>query len=107
MTVEGTLPSDLSPAAQRAVYRTVQEALTNVRKHAPGAAITVTAWSNAQTYGVTIANGAPSEEPLALPSAGIGLRGLRERAELLGGSLEAGPAGDGFAVRLTLPRSPG
>lgn len=107
VAVVGEIPDDLSAAAQRAVYRTVQEALTNVRKHAPGSAVQVRLWSDERNAGVTVTNGRPSEPPLSLPSARLGLRGLRERAELLGGSLAAGPAEDGFRVRLTLPRSPG
>lgn len=104
LTVTGTPPAGLGPAAQRAVYRTVQEALTNVRKHAPGSAVTVSFWQDERRCGVTVTNGAMTESPLQLPGAGLGLRGLRERAELLGGTLEAHPSGDGFVVRLSLPR---
>jgi signal transduction histidine kinase len=106
VTTTGELPRDLPSAAQRAVFRTVQEALTNVRKHAPGSAIRVQLWSEDRSCGVVIGNSRPSEPPLDLPSARLGLLGLRERAELLGGVLVAGTAGDGFEVRLTLPRSP-
>lgn len=102
----GKLPRDLPSAAQRAVYRTVQEALTNVRKHAPGSAIRVQLWADDKSYGVVVRNSRPSEPPLNLPSAQLGLLGLRERAELLGGTLVAGPDGEGFGVRLSLPRSP-
>ena len=106
VTTGGDLPQDLPSAAQRAVYRTVQEALTNVRKHAPGSAIRVQLWSDDRSYGVVVKNSRASEPPLDLPSARLGLLGLRERAELLGGTLAAGPSGDGYSVRLTLPRSP-
>ena len=106
VTTTGELPRDLPSAAQRAVFRTVQEALTNVRKHAPGSVIRVQLWSEDRSCGVVIGNSRPSEPPLDLPSARLGLLGLRERAELLGGVLVAGAAGDGFEVRLTLPRSP-
>ncbi|WP_394427791.1 sensor histidine kinase [Streptomyces sp. SGAir0957] len=104
--VTGRLPhSDGVPApAQRALYRTVQEALTNVRKHAPGAATTVELWHDSTAYGVTITNGDPVRPALSLPSAHQGLVGLRERAELLGGRLDAGPCeGGGWRVRLRLP----
>lgn len=104
LTVTGTPPEGLGPAAQRAVYRTVQEALTNVRKHAPGSPVSVAFWQDDQSCGVTIANGAMTESPLQLPGGGLGLRGLRERAEILGGTLDARPHGDGFLVRLSLPR---
>lgn len=104
LAVTGALPDDLGPAAQRAVYRTVQEALTNVRKHAPGSPVAVAFWQDDRSCGVTITNGAMTERPLDLPGAGLGLRGLRERAEILGGTLDAHPLDDGFLVRLTLPR---
>lgn len=106
VTMRGALPGDLSPSAQRAVYRTVQEALTNVRKHAPGASVLVDLWADAEACGVTVVNGAMTEPPLALPSAGLGLLGLRERAELLGGSFASGRLDDGFRVELRLPRTP-
>ena len=104
--VGGELPADLGLTAQRAVYRTVQEALTNVRKHAPGSTVAVWLWSDERAVGVTIVNGRPTEPPLGLPSAQLGLLGLRERAELLGGSLSYGSADGGFGVRLRLPRAP-
>ena len=100
-------PREVSPEANVAIQRTVQEALTNTRKHAPGARITVRL-----RYGdkdcevaVTDSGAAPgSPAPLADSGGGYGLAGMRERAELLGGALTAGPhdAG-GFEVRLSLP----
>ncbi|MFD8496390.1 sensor histidine kinase [Amycolatopsis sp. NPDC059657] len=103
-TVEGELPSDVDAATQRAVYRTVQEALTNVRKHAPGAAAAVHLWHHENGMGVTITNGPSTRPTLSLPSAQHGLIGLRERAELLDGTLAAGPTpGGGYRVRLSLP----
>lgn len=106
VTLSGELPDDLSPSGQRAVYRTVQEALTNARKHAPGSPISVGLWSEDRSCGVTVVNGRATEPPLDLPSSRLGLLGLRERAELLGGSLVAGPVDGGFHVHLTVPRSP-
>lgn len=106
VTVSGELPADLSLATQRAIYRTVQEALTNARKHAPGSQISVNLWSDDSGCGVTVVNGRPTEGPLDLPSSKLGLLGLRERAELLGGSLSAGPTDLGFHVHLSLPRTP-
>ncbi|WP_228799208.1 sensor histidine kinase [Nocardia nova] len=102
----GTLPADVSGAAQRAIYRTVQEALTNVRKHAPGAAAEVRLWSDTNTLGVAITNMPPTRSALPLPGSGHGLVGLAERAELLRGQLLSGPTADGgFRVELRLPRS--
>jgi signal transduction histidine kinase len=106
VSLSGELPSDLSPATQRAIYRTVQEALTNARKHAPGAPISVRLWSDDSTCGVTVMNGRPTERPLDFPSAQLGILGLRERAELLGGSLTAERTDGGFRIHLALPRTP-
>ncbi|MFC9998654.1 sensor histidine kinase [Nocardia sp. NPDC127526] len=104
--LEGTLPAEITGAAQRAVYRTVQEALTNVRKHAPGAGASVRLWSGADHFGVTITNTAPTRVAIPLPGAGYGLLGLSERAELLHGQLTAGATPDGgFRVELRLDRS--
>ncbi len=98
-------PADLAPPLQRAVYRTVQEGLTNARKHAPGAPVRVSVRTTTATIDVVVRNGAPTAPALALPSGGAGLRGLRERAELLGGRLDASPEPDGgYRLRVTLPR---
>lgn len=103
-TLHGELPEGLDAATQRAVYRTVQEGLTNARKHAPGARVTVELWQDSDVVGVTVANGPPARQALSLPSAQHGLIGLRERAELLRGSLTTECAGeDGFRIRLCLP----
>ncbi|MBZ4324210.1 sensor histidine kinase, partial [Streptomyces huiliensis] len=96
-----------SEAAERAAFRTVQEALTNVRKHAPGAKVRVRVDEPDDTLRVEIRNGpADSAVPApGLPGGGHGLVGLRERAQSLGGTLEARPTGDGgFVVRACFPR---
>lgn len=101
---DGTLPANITGAAQRAIYRTVQEALTNVRKHAPGATAAIHLWSDAGELGVTITNTAPTRAAMALPGSGHGLIGLAERAELLNGQLFSGSSADGgFRVELRLP----
>lgn len=98
------LPTGLPPTVQRAIYRTVQEALTNVRKHAPGAAATVWVSNEGGSVRATITNTAPTRPSLALPSTHYGLVGLRQRAELLGGTVTSGPTGDGgYELRLELP----
>jgi signal transduction histidine kinase len=87
---------------ERAAYRTVQEALTNVRKHAAGATVDVRLGAVNGALEVEIINGPPPSVNgnERLPGGGHGLLGLRERAELLGGSLRAGPTGEhGFAVK--------
>jgi signal transduction histidine kinase len=102
----GELPPTVSAPAQRGFYRTVQEALTNVRKHAPGARATVELWQDGNDVGVTITNAPPTRPSLPLPGSQQGLVGLRERAELLHGTLEAGPtAGGGYQLQLRIPLS--
>ncbi|MFC0106070.1 sensor histidine kinase [Kibdelosporangium aridum] len=101
--LDGSVPTGIGAHAQRAIYRTVQEALTNVRKHAPGAAATVHIEQDNNDLTVTITNTRPTRPTVSLPSARHGLLGIRERAELLGGTVEAAPTIDGgFRVRLAL-----
>lgn len=98
------LPEDLPPPVQRAVYRTVQEALTNVRKHAPGATASIRVHHDAGTVHATVTNTAADRPALSLPGAHHGLLGLRQRADLLGGSMHAGPTAEGgYELRLRIP----
>ncbi|GAA4900826.1 sensor histidine kinase [Streptomyces coeruleoprunus] len=94
------------PAVEAAVFRIVQEALNNVRRHAPGSRVAVAVAPGEGSLTVEVRNG-PSAEACSdsLPSGGgHGLAGLRERAELLGGRLSAGPCPEGgFMVRAVLP----
>ncbi|WP_236591829.1 sensor histidine kinase [Streptomyces sp. NHF165] len=108
----------LPDSTERAAYRIVQEALTNVHKHAPGAETEVAVVYRDETVRVSVRNEAPPEEragrgtasdgtPL-LPSGGHGLIGLRERVRLAGGGIETGPRpGGGFLVVAELPAAPG
>ncbi|GGX84843.1 sensor histidine kinase [Streptomyces hiroshimensis] len=97
-----------SEAVERAAFRTVQEALTNARKHAPGAHVRVrVAEDAAERLLVEIRNGPPDAAVPApgLPGGGHGLVGLRERAQSLGGTLEAHATREGgFVVRAGFPR---
>ncbi|WJV51013.1 sensor histidine kinase [Streptomyces flavofungini] len=103
-TLSGELPADLPAPVQRTLYRTVQEALTNARKHAPGSRVTVQLWHDRDHIGVTVTNTPPSRPATPLPGAHLGLIGLRERADLLHGRFESAPTTEGgFTVRLTLP----
>ncbi|PZG14105.1 sensor histidine kinase [Nonomuraea aridisoli] len=114
VTLEGELDS-LPPMADRAVYRVVQEALTNAAKHAPGASVTVRLGMDrdAGEAVVTVTNTAPPHgPPPRAGSAGHGLIGLDERVRLAGGHLRAGPAhaglaDGGFVVGARLPLVPG
>jgi len=86
------------------VYRVVQEALTNVVKHAPGAGVTVALRVGPDAAVVTVANDTGTAAPSAPAGAGQGLVGMRQRAELYGGTLAAGPSTDGgFRVTATFP----
>jgi len=99
----GTLP-DLDPPAERAIYRTVQESLTNIRKHAPGASAEVVLAHTGVGTAVTITNTAPTRATVPLPSSRHGLLGLHQRAALLGGTLTWAPTPDGgWQTVLTLP----
>ncbi|WP_340379837.1 histidine kinase [Streptomyces sp. SS7] len=102
--LSGELPPAVGTPAQRALYRTVQEALTNVRKHAPGATAYVTLWQDGDDVGVTVTNTAATRPSLSLPGSQQGLVGLRERADILHGTLEAGATAEGgYRVRLRIP----
>ncbi|WP_242907756.1 sensor histidine kinase [Actinomadura terrae] len=102
------LDGELPAPVQRAIYRTVQEALTNARKHAPGSSTRVEVRHRDGTVRTTVTNTAPTRPALPLPSAHQGLIGLRQRAEILGGALEAGPTPDhGYHLSLDIPIAPG
>lgn len=98
-------PAGAPAATGRTVYRIAQEALTNARKHAPGAPVTVDlAGGPGSGLTIEIGNPAPTGPFEPVPGSGQGLIGLTERATLAGGDLEHGPRpGGGFAVRARLP----
>jgi signal transduction histidine kinase len=101
--VRPEVPADLPAIVDRAAHRVVQEGLTNAAKHATGAAVTVRLEYGVDSTTVTVANGPPPEPPADTIGGGYGLVGLRERVRLLGGTLDAGPRDDGFALVATLP----
>ncbi|MFF5705319.1 sensor histidine kinase [Streptomyces sp. NPDC012794] len=108
---------DGPPAVGRAVHRVVQEALTNVAKHAPGHRVTVLVRHTGDRTRVSVTDepvpgvSAPRDDAdrHAVPAEDhhFGLIGLDERVRLAGGSFTSGPEGGGFAVRATLPHRPG
>jgi signal transduction histidine kinase len=93
----------LSPGLDLAAYRIVQEALTNVRKHAPGGRVTVRLCFGERDLDVVVEDtGARADS--SGEGGGFGLVGMRERVTLYGGSIHAGPLPrDGFAVRARMP----
>ncbi len=101
-------PDQLPPSTGVCAYRIIQEALSNAGQHAAGAPVTVSVQYDADTVALRVANGpqVPAQPPANGHRPGHGLAGMRERAELLGGSLSAGPAPDGgFVVSAVLPLS--
>ena len=105
LTVDG-VPAGLPPGGDLAVYRIVQESLTNAAKHAPGAAVAVTVHWRGDRLDLAVTNGpAPGREPgYRGPGTGHGIIGMRERALSCGGTLAAQPGRDGgFAVHATIP----
>ncbi|MFF4239874.1 sensor histidine kinase [Actinomadura geliboluensis] len=97
------VPRELSPQAGLAVVRTAQEALTNVRKHAPGARAQVTLRYLPDKVELEVTDSGGTESVIELGGGGYGLVGMRERAELIDGTLDTGPDGTGFRVSLQVP----
>jgi len=98
------LPAAVSVSA----YRIVQEALTNARRHAPGAAVDVELQYRADTLLLRIRDNGPGLPAAGLPAAGLGLVGMRERAAAVGGELRiSDPSGGGFVITAVLPARTG
>ena len=100
LTVTGT-PREPSSEAKLALYRTAQEALTNVRRHSASERVELTLDYAADGTTLTVSD--HGDSAATMNGSGYGLTGMRERAELLGGRLNAGPTDDGFRVELWLP----
>ncbi len=106
LTVAGS-PRPLAANAGLALYRAAQEALTNARKHSPGAPVSITLQFDPRITKLTIINGrcpnsiSPSE--LSATGGGFGLQGMRERIELLGGHVVADNTSEGFSVEVAVP----
>jgi signal transduction histidine kinase len=96
-------PAVLDPGVELAAYRIVQEALTNARRHAPGAAVDVELRYADGTLLLRVRDNGPGPPPV-LPDGSHGLLGMRERAAAVGGTLCSGAAaGGGFLVEARLP----
>jgi signal transduction histidine kinase len=107
-------PGTTSTLMELGVYRIVQEALSNIVRHAPGATVSVVVLTSTRNLRVAVVNGraprAASPPVFNVGSedrGGNGLRGMRERVELLGGTIEYGPSLDGgYAIEALLPLTP-
>jgi signal transduction histidine kinase len=115
LTIDGD-PGRLAGPTGEAVLRATQEALTNVRKHAPGADVSVAVHAGRDPSDDVVllvrdtpdgATSSSAPSALAASGGGFGLRGMRERAEDLGGTLSAGSDGGGWRVELRLPAPAG
>ncbi len=96
------IPAELDPGVELAAYRIVQEALSNARRHAPGAAVDVELGYGDDGLRVRVRDNGPGPAP-GQP-AGHGLLGMRERAAAVGGEFRTGlAAGGGFVVEAHLP----
>ncbi len=99
-------PRELAPDARLALYRTAQEALTNVRRHAAAERVEIELSYLPQSTVLIVedrASEGKSSPSQAIVGTGYGLTGMRERAALLGGELLAEPTDNGFRVELRLP----
>lgn len=106
--IVGDVEATMAPSTGLSLYRAAQEALSNARKHAPGLPVHMRlSFKDAETV-LEVVNDTPAGQcdssALARSGAQQGLLGLRERAELLGGELHAGPADGGWRVEMRIPR---
>jgi signal transduction histidine kinase len=98
--------AEFDSGVELAAYRIVQEALTNARRHAPGAAVDVELRYEQDALRLRNRDNGPGPDQAAA-AAGHGLLGMRERALAVGGSLRTGAApGGGFCVEALLPAKP-
>jgi signal transduction histidine kinase len=106
LSIEGT-PRELSPGLELSAFRIVQEALTNVRKHAGASHARVGLAFRDDALAVSVRNtggGEPNGVVARNGAGGHGIAGMRERAAMFGGTLTAEPLGaDGFEVRAIMP----
>ena len=102
LEITGERPERLLDAVSLAAYRIVQESLTNVHRHAPGATVRVRLSFGRDELHVAVHNGAGGPA-MSSGDGGVGLTGMTERAEALGGELSAVSLPDGFRVDARLP----
>ncbi|MGN6239090.1 MAG: sensor histidine kinase [Cellulosimicrobium cellulans] len=114
VTYERSGSVDVPRTVEVAAYRVAQEGLTNARRHAPGSPVALRVAARAGEVRVTVSDGGPrlvavggavggSVGGALGEGTGTGLVGLRERVDLLGGTLDAGARDDGFVLDVRLP----
>src|SRR6185437_7163326 len=91
LDVTGAQPRNVGEAVSLAAYRIVQEALTNARRHAAGAPVSVTVGYGTSQLVLAVTNGAGATRNGDSPEPGVGITGMLERAAAVGGTLRAGP----------------
>ena len=102
-SVEGDL-NVLPSATGLALYRLAQESMANIVKHSDGRDATVRVQIGADTVRLSVENAHPG--PIrSSRSDGLGIAGMRERASLVGGTLNAGPCGTGWSIVAELPNA--
>ena len=105
--LEYSAAADVPAPLRDVAYRVVQEALTNAMKHAAGSAVTVRLAVCDCGLEVEVRDTGAARPAAAMSGAGLGLTGMRERVEAIGGRLEAGPVGGGWRVRARFPTPAG
>ncbi|MNL40826.1 Sensor histidine kinase LiaS [compost metagenome] len=95
-------PVDTSLSAKICIYRFVQEALNNAYRHAGGVGQRVSQWVTGDYVTIEVGDNGPGFDPDRVKPTGLGLEGLRERIESLGGTFEVEAAASGTVVRMTI-----
>jgi signal transduction histidine kinase len=97
----------VSAAVGLALYRITQESLANIAKHAPDSKPTVALSISATSARLAVTNRLPAAVAASPSAVGRGVRGMRQRIELLGGAIDVGPTDDGWSVRAEIPLQDG
>ncbi|WP_426309772.1 sensor histidine kinase [Cellulosimicrobium sp. E-16] len=110
VTYERSGSADVPRTVEVAAFRVAQEGLTNARRHAPGSPVVLRVAARTGEVRVTVSDGGPrlvavggTVAEAAGEGTGTGLVGLRERVDLLGGTLDAGEQGEGYVLDVRLP----
>jgi signal transduction histidine kinase len=102
-TTDIRVPDALSGVVDATAFRIIQESVTNIVKHSDATRVRIEASCQNDEFYVSIVNNGRRAEPGTAAASGHGINGMRERTTALGGTLETGPMGDGFAVRARIP----